>query len=584
MAIFQLKISEVGLERAKEIQWLITNSFGSYSSSSILNRTTKNYHGFFVSFVGDSRVIVIKSLNEYLLIQGRENYLSEKFLESFEYSSKEVKFVFQTNFAKIFKSIRTTDVNGVIATYEIKNISNRNLKFIVEVIVECKIVESTDKFKDQNFSLEKLNEKNFGIETKGCYAIVSSDNAICFFRDRKAHFVIELKPAEEAKFHISVICADSKEKATEDLKEIEIFVDKSERFFSSGFGSALMALLANSNQFLVKRDNKIGIIAGYPYYGEIGRDAMISLPGLTFITGKFKEAELIFERYLNNSTTYGVPSKFLNGEPIYEDIDTTLWLIDRLYKYMLHVGEENFKNFLHTYWWNLKDIMKSYLEKERNGFLMHNGKTWMFSLRREFAVEIQGLWYNALKIMDRFSVLMDDYSNYEAYAKDHEAVFLEKFWNGSYLKDSLDDNSLRPNQLILADLSFNLLSKEHKEKILEVISKELLTPYGVMTLSKKDENFNPYDKFDGAVIPWLLGPFVKMHTDVYGKEKSYEFLKIILEGHINSGCIGAIPEFFNSENYKFLGCVSYAPSVAEILRAYFEDILEKNLHKRAIYL
>ena len=587
MAVFEIKPASVAPEKAKEMEWLMTNSLGGYSSGTITGRATRLYHGMLVSSLEDfKRIVVFRGVKECLSVDGEKHELTENSVEKFEYSPDMVSFTLLNEFAKITKKFKAIpEENGIILSYEIRNKVMQSVALQAEILLSCMVIDKEKQCVNKKFSTELLNDHAFGIDAGLCYSIILSDRALCFHEnstDRKecsVHFSLELRPNEDKTFRIIAFSSENKEKMMEKLKTIN-FADKADRMLSSGVGVPIMTLLANVKQFLVKRETKLGIIAGYPYYGEIGRDAMLSLPGLTFTTSRTTDAEMIFERYLNVSTLQGVPSGFSDGKPVYGDMDTFLWLIDRLYSYMNHVGEERFKKFLHTYWWNLKDVMKSYAEKEKNGFLMHEGKTWMLSEKREAAVEIQGLWYNALRIMDKFSKIMGEYDagmDYAEYAKKHEENFLKEFWTGYYLKDSLRDNTLRPNQLILAALNFNVLPEGYKKSILSKVSEELLTPYGIRTLGKKHTNFNSKDKFNGAAVPWLLGPFIKMYVEVHGQDKSYGFLKRLFEEQINYGCIGTLPEFFDSETYEPLGCISYAPSVAELLRTYFEDVMGKKL-------
>lgn len=203
----------------------------------------------------------------------------------------------------------------------------------------------------------------------------------------------------------------------------------------------------------------------------------------------------------------------------------------------------------------------------------------MKTLERNNAVEVQGLWYNALRIMEKFARLMDDTDESifrSTYLRSGEK-FMEKFWNGRYLSDSLGDDSLRPNQIILLSLDFNVLGDALSRKVLEVVERELLTPFGLRSLSPEDPNYAGNSPYNGGVWPWLLGPYIKAYIRLYGKRlNAQELLERILKNHIREGGLGTISEFMDGDPpFKPRGCISYSCSVAELLRCYFEDMMKR---------
>jgi glycogen debranching enzyme len=224
------------------------------------------------------------------------------------------------------------------------------------------------------------------------------------------------------------------------------------------------------------------------------------------------------------------------------------------------------------------------------------------------AVEIQALWYNALRIMQTLAGKFNEKNEEIKYAQIAEKTrdhFTEKFWNSEdgYLFDTIGkqkDNSLRPNQIVAVSLDFTMLDKGKNERIVDVVHKRLLTPYGIRTLSKdnplyKDHYFGDRRTRDeayhnGTVWPWLLGPF----TTAYLKTKGYSdfrreyalqnFLLPLMQSQVTNFGLGTINEIFDGEPpYQPRGAIAQAWSIAEPLRAYVEDILqtrpkfEKNL-------
>ena len=351
-------------------------------------------------------------------------------------------------------------------------------------------------------------------------------------------------------------------------------------------GKSILGLLNAAESFVVEREAKKTIIAGYHWFGEWGRDAMISLPGLTLINGKFDCAEKILEHFLNNAMSKGIPSRFVNGNHEFNSSDATLWMIDRVYQYSKYAGPERTKAFLHTYWWRLKDIIKYYSEMERDGILYHKSGTWMDTLKRDNAVEIQGLWYNSLRIMEKFADIAGESS--DTFKSLHTACkeqFLDKFWTGRYLRDCLNDDSLRPNQIITTSLDFTPVDKHSAKKIMDVVDRELLTPFGLRTLDKNDSrylgeytgNFAMRERayHNGTVWPWLLGPYIKTYMRLNGdRSKAQKFLENLIELHLRDAGIGTISEVFDGDSpHTPRGCISQAWSVAELLRTYFEDVM-----------
>lgn len=195
---------------------------------------------------------------------------------------------------------------------------------------------------------------------------------------------------------------------------------------------------------------------------------------------------------------------------------------------------------------------------------------------RDNAVEVQGLWYNSLRIMEKLSGLMDDKEiDFRGIYQAFEENFLEEFWVGNHLKDTIDDDSLRPNQLIALTLEFTPLNETLQKKVLNSVE-ELVTDFGIRTLSPKSENYNPDDRFNGAAFPWLLGPYIKLLMRVSDKRLHAKgIIENIFEKHTREAGIGTISEFFSGENLKPSGNISHAPSVAELTRVYFEDVMER---------
>ena len=371
-------------------------------------------------------------------------------------------------------------------------------------------------------------------------------------------------------------------------------------------------ILLAADSFIVNGiDDRKSVMAGYFWFETWGRDTFISLPGLLLATGKFNEAKEILLSFMNHSKNGLIPNfiQDRSGEPAYNTVDATLWYFNAVLQYLKYTGDFQFvKQYL---WENLKVIVERHkrgtdfgIRLESDGLLAHGpGLTWMdaevdgkgVTPRAGKAVEIQALWYNVLRMMQLLSERFDELRIAEEYAKmalEAQASFKAKFWNGEngclfdLVTESDADASLRPNQIIAAALDFTMIDKETNERILNVVKRELLTPYGLRTLARSDFRYKGVYLGDrrnrdqayhnGTVWAWLLGPYVtacrkaKFCSDY---ELKQDLISLFTRQIIQSG-LGTISEVFDGEPpHEPRGCIAQAWSVAEPLRAYLEDVV-----------
>ena len=358
------------------------------------------------------------------------------------------------------------------------------------------------------------------------------------------------------------------------------------------------------------------IIAGYHWFEPWGRDTFISLPGLLLTTGRFGDAKHIlqsFMKYLNGGL---IPNYIADktGIPAYHTVDGTLWYVNAVLQYVKYSGDYAFvKDEL---WNNLQLIVKSHqdgtmfdIKLDDDGLLSHGPRlTWMDAVvegdmitpRNGKAIEIQALWYNTLRTMEllakKFDAnhLSDTYSNM---ANRAAKSFNEKFWNQKLdcLFDVLEptgglDASMRPNQVFAVSLDYTMLSQEKNRKIVDALNRELVTPYGLRTLSLDDPKFvgkcvgdqksRDTAYHNGTIWPWLLGPYITAYMKV--NENSQQAKKYALENlvlpllsiGIHQSGLGTVNEIYDCDPPNDPhGCISQAWSVAELLRAYLEEVL-----------
>jgi predicted glycogen debranching enzyme len=377
-------------------------------------------------------------------------------------------------------------------------------------------------------------------------------------------------------------------------------------------------LTAAADQFIVARGDLTSVIAGYPWFGDWGRDTMISLPGLTLVTGRFEEARNILRAFARNIDHGMLPNRFPDSgeKPEYNTVDATLWMFHAVHEFLRYTGDYDFvRSELYQ---PLAGIIAWHERGTRYGIqvdsdgLLHAGEPgtqltwmdvkvgdWVVTPREGKAVEIQALWYNALRVMAQLSLVFNKYaesSRYTSLADWARARFAEAFWNESAgcLHDVVSgygpDSSIRPNQIFAVSLPYPLLSHDQALRVVEVVEWELLTPFGLRTLSPRDPRYRGRYEGDarsrdsayhqGTVWPWLLGPFLSAYVKVHGRtgearRRADQFLDP-LRAHLREAGLGQISEVFDGDApHRPGGCFAQAWSVAEVLRTYMEDAKDR---------
>jgi predicted glycogen debranching enzyme len=376
-------------------------------------------------------------------------------------------------------------------------------------------------------------------------------------------------------------------------------------------------ILWAADSFLVEgASGRKAVIAGYHWFEAWGRDTFISLPGLLLVTGKYGYAKDILQNFIGYSKSGLIPNfvSDKSGIPVYDTVDATLWYVNAVLQYVKYTGEFGFvKDEL---WEKLQDIVENHqrgtlfgIRVDDDGLLMHGPRlTWMdasvgndvITPRTGKAVEIQALWYNALKTMELLANKFDEPTlaeKYGAMAIQTRESFNEKFWNPqtSCLFDVINvnalDASIRPNQIFAVSLDYTMLDGEKSQKVVETVNRELVTPYGLKTLSVSDPKFvgkcfgdsrsRDMAYHNGTIWPWLLGPYVTAYLKIndYSPQAREQMLQNLIlplfTVGIHQGGLGTINEIYDCDPpNEPRGCISQAWSIAEPLRAYVEDILQ----------
>jgi predicted glycogen debranching enzyme len=365
-----------------------------------------------------------------------------------------------------------------------------------------------------------------------------------------------------------------------------------------------LALAADG--FVVRRGpQQRTVVAGYPWFGERSRDTMIALPGLCLVTGRFEDAKKILRAFAKSLHKGLLPDRLpARGEaPEFTSVDASLWMFVAAWKYLQATGDEAFVR--ETMLPALRKVIHAYVRGTLHG--IHMGKdgllaagegdmplTWMdgrngrpVTPRQGQAVEVNALWFNALSILAQIEERLGDAAEAKALRQRAGRVhkrFQEVFWNeeAGYLYDVVNgkerDAALRPNQIFALSLPFPLLSKPRAARVLAAVEEKLYTPVGLRTLEPGHPDYCPdYHSADhqGAAWSWLLGPYATALVRVHGATGRKKALAVIeeLRPRLAEASVGSLPEVFDAEApHSPRGCIARAWSVAEVLRAYVEDL------------
>ena len=367
-------------------------------------------------------------------------------------------------------------------------------------------------------------------------------------------------------------------------------------------------LVAAADQFIVARGPGQTVIAGYHWFSDWGRDTMIALPGVALVTGRPDVARRILSEFARHVDRGMIPNRFpdMGEAPEYTSADATLWFVYAVQMFLTATEDDTFvrANLYDV----LNDIIRWHVRGTRHGIhvdddgLLIAGPAerpltwmdvkmgeWMVTPRFGKPVEIQALWYNALRFMEGLAKRYGD----EARGADWAAIagrvrrsFNRLFWNATAacLYDVVDgagrDVSVRPNQVLALSLPFNMVPRDQAVSILETVERVLLTPYGLRTLDPNDSRYrgryegDPQNRdavyHQGTVWPWLMGPFItaylRIHPTKDARAQVAKWLKP-LHRHLAEAGLGQVSEVFDGDiPHRPAGCIAQAWSVAELLR------------------
>ena len=642
-------------------EWLVTNGIGGYASSSLLGIATRRYHGLFVpDLPGRGRTLLIPRLDDTVewgaqtvLLSGAE-YADGRIEHDGVSYLKDIRREWQT-------PVWTFDVGGSLLEKRIVAPHGQNT-----VYAQYRCVNGSMRVHLRPYVTYRMHDARLGEghaegfpltiyngryevplpqgapslklcvrPRRGIFVadeVISEAVSYRVDRDRGSehiqdlfspgYFTFDLSEGQSVALVASVepwemLDIDCDEILRAEQRRLEKVLSLAPQLTDDHF---VRQLQLAADQFIVQPgarpeeqalaqasgDQARTIIAGYHWFGDWGRDTMISLEGLTLCTGRPEETKSIlrtFVRYIRDGL---LPNLFPEGsrQALYHTVDATLWYFHALDRYLTATQDRDTLMQLYP---TLKEVIRRHRQgtlfnigvDPKDG-LLHAGAAgyqltwmdakvdeWVVTPRRGKPVEIQALWYNALCLMAEWAEqLGEPTAPWREMAEEAEVSFHRRFWfaEGGYLYDVIDgqdgdDPSLRPNQIFSLSLRFPVLRAERWRPVVDVVGDNLLTPFGLRTLSREHPDYKPTYSGDlrardaayhqGTVWPWLIGHYIDARLRVYGDKADARAVLRAFADHLHDAGIGTISEIFDAEPpFHARGCIAQAWSVAEVLRAY----------------
>lgn len=373
-----------------------------------------------------------------------------------------------------------------------------------------------------------------------------------------------------------------------------------------GASETVQRLVDSASDFIVARRKPTGepgvtVIAGYPWFADWGRDTMISLPGLFLCTRRFEEAASVLSTFAQYIDMGMIPNRFndYTNEPEYNTVDASLWFIHACFEYRRESGDE--RTFRETLLPACRKVVAGYHGGTRYGIVMDPADglitqgdastqlTWMdakcdgvaFTPRQGKPVEINALWYHALRLMAEFEPGLTAIADL-VHRTFGPAFFLsESRGCADVVNGQFRDASIRPNQIFAVSLPHCALDESQRRAVVEVVRRELLTDMGLRTLAASDPKYcatftgtqrvRDAAYHNGTVWPWPIGHFLDAYLRVHrdspeARRQAREWLGPLLRHFAQDACIGSISEVFEAATLRPAGCYAQAWSVAEVLR------------------
>ena len=672
-----MKYTNVNFEEGIEKEWIITNGIGGFASSTMIGANTRRYHGLLIAPLTPParRHLILSKVDESIEIDGTKydlytnvckNYISQgyKYLKSFEKEYIPI-YTYEVGDVTIKKYIcMEYGKNTVVVYYQIYNKDHETKLTLTPVMnfrdfhAETYNHEFTIKQEEKNRKLKveldgQAQTPIYMYSTDGKYITHQNDSFrnMFYIEEEKRGFSaeenhaipgryeIEIKPNEtkEITFVTSLEAnieeIDGKKTISKEIVRIAELVyesnliDKAKENENTENTQLIRNFIISADNFVVYRPSfrLHTIIAGYPWFLDWGRDALISFEGILLKTRRFDIAKEVLLTMIRDVKFGLVPNGYsgYDNRPLYNSADSSLLLFEQVEKYLNYTNDETFvKEKMYPV---LEKIIESYAEginvDENDIYLDEDGlissgspniqNTWMdakigsyvVTPRNGKAVEINSMWYNALKIMEELTLKFETKQKANRYKKMSDLCkksFIEKFYNKKRkcLYDILGDSKIRPNQLFALSLTYPVLDpkSEIAKEMFNTVTKKLLNNYGLKTLAKGEENYVEVYEGDsfrrdmsyhqGITWPWLLGIYYNSFKKILEasnktekkelQEKYNKFVQNVKNTFIkefNEGkTIGGISELYDSAKpFESKGTINQAWSVAEVFRIILEN-------------
>ena len=638
-------------EQSLQREWLETNGIGGFASSTIWGMNTRRYHGLLIAAAKPpvGRMVLLSKLDEIILADGRafelgtNRYPGVLHPRGFEHLTNFrldplPTFRFEAGGAVVEKTVFmahgenttvvrykllsdlecTLEIYPLVAFRDYHNLTHRNHVLRSEFVSS----EGCLEFRPYDgVPTLYLAHESEGVEKRGVWYSnfeydAERDRGLEFTEDLFNPFVIRfgLTPGQTKSLVASTEKRGAGQACEMERSELRRRRQIEDRTPVRSF--LAKRLVRAADQYLVDRNDGKTIIAGYHWFGDWGRDTMIALPGITLTTGRYDAARAILGEFAKHVNQGMLPNRFPDaGElPEYNTVDATLWFFEAAHAYWAHTQDNDF--VLRVLYPKLLEIIDWHRAGARFGIrvdsdgLLHAGEAgtqltwmdarigdWVVTPRCGKPVEVQALWYNALRVLQRFAQVAGDSAanGLEDMADRARTSFNRLFWNEELqcLYDVIDgdlrDASIRPNQVLAISLTHSMLNPDRARRILRVVESQLLTPLGLRTLAPSDPSYAPHYAgnamsrdsayHQGTVWPWLIGPFIRAYMRTYRvtdevRDKAKQWVSYF-EEHLRRGGLGHISEVADAVSpHRPGGCIAQAWSVGELLRVLVEDLGE----------
>ncbi len=636
-------------ETASRMEWIEANGLGGYASSTVSGAHSRKYHGLLVAAITPpvGRTILLSKLDETIVMAhsdesglpvryelsanqypGVVHPAGYRYIEEF---SRDLfpEFYYNCDGIRLKKTIAVVHgENTTLILYEVLDAPS-------PITLELLPLASARDFHHLSYANDKIGKHflfedgifrtvnypggtelfisvpgaNFKEEQTWYYNfeyLAELERGLNFREDLYSHgkFSIRLKKGEKRGIILSTIDPEGRSA----LKLFAQEKKRKEKLTKSYSKSSQLARLAlAADQFVVRRGNLVTVIAGYHWFADWGRDTMIGVTGLCLETKRFAEARQILQHFAAYVSDGMLPNRFPDSgeQPEYNTIDASLWFFHAIHNYYRYTKDISFlksvlpvlEGIMSSHYngtrYNIKvdasdELLSGGLDKIQLTWMDAKVGDWVVTPRRGKVVEINALWYNALRSMQAFCALLGKEKRSKAYAikagRVHES-FNRLFWNetAGYLYDYIDGNyccdDLRPNQIYALSLPYPLLAGARAKSVLSVVTENLLTPRGLRSLNERNPQYKAHYTGDifkrdgsyhqGTVWSFLLGPYIDASFYV-NNEEAREPASLLIKSflnHLDEAGVGSVSEIFEGAYpHAPKGCIAQAWGVGEVLR------------------